>query len=541
MKGESMNKYKMLFVFIITLYSLLPALLYSQSVDTAWVRFYKGPGNGWDKSYALTVDNTGNVYVTGTSYGNSWDCATVKYSPTGESLWARRYDGPAQGEDELYAIACDYTGNVYVTGGSADSVNYWDCVTIKYNSAGATQWIARYDGIGHDDDWANDIVLDGAGNVYITGTSVSTWPTFNIVTIKYNTAGVEQWVKRYSGTAGTINEAYAIERDNLDNIYVSGTKNRVNGPYSSDIITIKYNSNGDTLWTRTYAGPNPAGLEEAYDLVVDNSHNVYITGKTSSNGDDCITIKYNSAGETAWVRTYNGTASYGDYGAAIALDGSNNVFVAGMCNDTIGSTDCLLIKYNTSGQTLWTRNYNYTGSRPDWANDVAVDGSGNAYITGMTNAGSATTNCDFLTVKFNSTGIVEWVKRYNHSVNEDDEAFDIALDNSGNVYVTGAAGNGAWATIKYVQGSEIEENSPVNQLNLPRKIYPNPAKTYFTVRIPQSVDRSEVKVIDVTGKIVKSEELKGKSNRFSLDGIKNGIYFVKVNDEIMKEKLVVTK
>jgi hypothetical protein len=86
-----------------------------------------------------------------------------------------------------------------------------------------------------------------------------------------------------------------------------------------------------------------------------------------------------------------------------------------------------------------------------------------------------------------------------------------------------------------------QEHSAHYAPNLMFDIYPNPTKTYFTIRLPQPADRSEIKIFDVNGKIVKSEELKGKNNRVSLNGIKNGVYFVKVGNEMLKEKLVVTK
>jgi ABC-type phosphate/phosphonate transport system substrate-binding protein len=80
-----MSKYKMLFVFVTALCSLIPALLFGQ-VDTAWVRRYNGPGNSTDGAYAMAVDGAGNVYITGGSYSGSatfGDYATIKYVQTG--------------------------------------------------------------------------------------------------------------------------------------------------------------------------------------------------------------------------------------------------------------------------------------------------------------------------------------------------------------------------------------------------------------------------------------------------------------------------
>jgi hypothetical protein len=90
-------------------------------------------------------------------------------------------------------------------------------------------------------------------------------------------------------------------------------------------------------------------------------------------------------------------------------------------------------------------------------------------------------------------------------------------------------------------GCEDISNTPINRNYI---IYPNPARTYFNIRLPFSADRSEIKIFDVSGKVVK-EILRSAQNdnaiRVPLNGIKNGVYFVKVGDEIVKEKLVVTK
>src|SRR5574341_2530523 len=99
------------------LLSYFPALA---QVDTAWVRRYNGRGNGVDSATALAVDDSGNVYVTGGSFGNGTflDYATIKYGSNGNILWVRTYDGPASGDDIATAIEVDGKGNVYVTGTS---------------------------------------------------------------------------------------------------------------------------------------------------------------------------------------------------------------------------------------------------------------------------------------------------------------------------------------------------------------------------------------------------------------------------------------
>jgi len=142
--------------------------------------------DSWDGAGAIAVDAAGNVYVTGTSYGSgTWaDYATIKYNASGVQQWVARYNGPGNDWDAPRDIAVDAAGNVYVTGQSVGSGTSADYATIKYNASGVEQCVARYNGPENSSDYAVAIAVDGAGNVYVTGTSEgSSWSVFT--TIKY--------------------------------------------------------------------------------------------------------------------------------------------------------------------------------------------------------------------------------------------------------------------------------------------------------------------------------------------------------------------
>jgi predicted house-cleaning NTP pyrophosphatase (Maf/HAM1 superfamily) len=164
----------------------LPALA-ETIVDTAWVRTYNGPGNSNDNATAIAIDGSGNVYVTGSSWDNATleDYATIKYFPNGDTAWVRRYNGSGDNSDGASAVAVDGSGNVYVTGGSVGSGPGQDYATIKYYANGDTAWVRRYNGPGNDHDVSGAIVLDGYGNVYVTGGSVGSGPGQDFATIKY--------------------------------------------------------------------------------------------------------------------------------------------------------------------------------------------------------------------------------------------------------------------------------------------------------------------------------------------------------------------
>jgi len=375
----------------------LPALA-DTIVDTAWVRTYNGQGDSSDQATAIAVDGSGNVYVTGRSVssGTDWDYATIKYDPDGDTAWLRRYDGPANSVDWALAIAIDGSGNVYVTGKSYSSGTDFDYATIKYYPDGDTAWLRRYDGPGNSVDYASAIAVDGSGNVYVTGGIQVSGSGGDYATIKYDSDGDTVWVRTYSGSGNSDDVASAIAVDGSGNVYVTGGSN-VSG-YYYDYATIKYYPNGDIAWVRRYgSGSTYTG---AYAIAVDGSGNVYVTGYSagSGTGTDYATIKYYPNGDTAWLRRYDGPANSWDGAFAIAVDDSDNVYVTGYSYDSLTSNDYATIKYYPDGDTAWIIRYNGSGNGSDGASAIAVDGSGNVYVTGWSY--SSGTDWDYATIKY---------------------------------------------------------------------------------------------------------------------------------------------
>ena len=437
---------------------LSPVEAFAQSVDTAWVRRYNGPGNSVDYASALEVDNSGNVYVTGYSEGSGTgtDYLTIKYDPQGNQIWEQRYSGAGNYDDYAVAISIDASGNIYVTGWSSYDISpYSDYVTIKYYPDGDTAWVRRYNGPGNFNDKAYAIDIDSSGNVYVTGYSYGSGTFNDYTTIKYYTDGVVAWVKRYNGSGNLNDEAYAIDVDNSGSVYVTGRS--FGSGTSYDYATIKYYPNGDTAWTRRYNGSGNSG-DEARAIAVVGSGNVYVTGYSSGSGtyNDCTTLKYYPDGDTAWVRRYNGPANDYDRANALVLDISGNIYVTGRSWGSGTSDDYVTLMYYPNGDTAWVRRYNGPGDFSDEALALAVDTSGRVYATGYSSQFSSSPfNLDYATLKFDSDGTTAWVKRYNGDSDQDDYAQALALDGPGSVYVTGySLGSGTdydYATIKYVQ------------------------------------------------------------------------------------------
>lgn len=222
---------------------------YQNNGKKAWAKTFNGPRNHYDEGLSLTVDETGGVYVTGLTFGATdemykYDYATVKYDHKGNHLWAAFYNGPANSLDFATSVAVDASHNVFVTGQSAGVSN--DYATIKYDADGNEIWVNRYNGPGNGGDEAAWVTLDRQGSVYVTGRSMGADTYYDFATIKYNSAGVEQWVARYNGPGNGFDapafggSAHPIAVDGLGNVYVTGFSQRIGADVLLDHTTIKY-------------------------------------------------------------------------------------------------------------------------------------------------------------------------------------------------------------------------------------------------------------------------------------------------------------
>ncbi|MEI6949683.1 SBBP repeat-containing protein [Paraflavisolibacter sp. H34] len=430
---------------------------YNNAGVQQWVKRYNGPGNWYDAADALAVDGNGNVYVAGDSWGTGTgnDYATLKYNAAGTQLWAKRESGTGNGKENAAAIAGDASGNVWVTGsGSLKNDKYnepaADYLTIWYNADGSRKWEKRYNGPADDDDQATALAADASGNVYVTGLSYGSATGYDYATIKYGNDGSQKWATRYSGSGNFPDEANAIAVDAAGNVYVTGSSE--SSATGKDFATIKYNAAGVQQWVKKYNGS--ANLpDEASALAVDASGNVYVTGysKGSASDSDYVTIKYNAAGVQQWLARYNGPGNKLDFAHALRVDASGNVYVTGFSQGSTSGGDYATIKYNAAGVQQWVARYNGPGNKADEANALRVDASGNVYVTGLSQG--STSGGDYATIKYNAAGVQQWAARYNGPKNLSDGATDLALDASGNVYVTGfSQGSGMdndYATIKY--------------------------------------------------------------------------------------------
>ena len=360
---------------------------YRPNGDTAWARTYNGPGNDLDMAHAVAVDSAGNVFVTGQSQGSGTggDFATIKYDSLGTSLWVSRYNSPNDTDDRAYGIALDRTGDCYVTGWSLSPVSGPDYLTVKYGPGGDTLWSRRYDGGSNGDDEAGAVVVDSAGNAYVTG---GNFDDSYIATVKYSPSGTQLWATQVPGWA----EAIAL--GSSGKVYVTGGCNSPTG--AEDFLTVAYDAvSGDTAWTATYDGPAHDN-DNAEAVAVGASGRIYVTGYSTRDtvdwNQDFLTISYEPTGDTAWVRrvleSYPGET---DYAEAIALDGAERVYVCGYSQDSVNSL--MAVSYDADGAWRWLARYIGPGGGGGEWTTVNTFGSNAVYFAGYSYGDASMADC----------------------------------------------------------------------------------------------------------------------------------------------------
>src|SRR2546427_3951695 len=381
-----------------------------------WSARYRGPGevvtNGFgsavgmeDTAFALAIDDLGNIYVTGFSSKSNTggDYAAVKYGPSGNQIWAARYNGPSDNPDMATAIALDGLGNVYVTGYSYlySNVNNEvihadnDYLTVKFDNAGNLLWAVRFD--TGTNDFAYALAVDQSGNAYVTGSSG---------TLKYSTDGVLLWA---NGCRGETLKLSSL----ADAILVAS---------AGSCGLTKLDANGNSLWTTTIPAVPP--FNESGVLAVDQQTNVFVAG-TDSQGQ-LETVRFDQDGNRVWTATNNGSS----YPTGLVLDSAGNVIVSG---------DYSTLKYDPDGNLLW--------SQPSlgYAEGLTVDRVGNVYVCGYMNRTLSPRNgyeATAAVLKYDTDGNLLWVGRYDNPFKGYNVATAIALDQDENVCVTGFSAYG---------------------------------------------------------------------------------------------------
>jgi hypothetical protein len=395
--------------------------------------------------------------------------------------WARRAGGTEA--DAASRIRVDGSGNSYVTGifrGTATfggttltSSGSTDIFIAKYDASGNVLW-ARQAG-GQNIDASKNIAVDVSGNSYITGefqgsatfgsNTLTSSGNYDLFIAKYDASGNVLWARQSEGAGLEMGRGIAVDRSS--NCYITGyfdgsatfgsTTLTSSGSY--DVFIAKYDATGNFQWA---ARAGSSGEDYGRNIALDGSGNSYITGTfrdlasfgnttlTSSGAEDIFIARYDASGNVLWAKRAGGINK--DAANGIAVDGSGNSYITGefQGNGTFGSItltttssqpDIFIARYDVSGNVLWAKQAG--GNSGDYGRNIAVDGSGNSYITGEFEVSASFGNTtltssdgvDIFVAKYNASGNVLWTKRAGGNLEE--RASGIDLDGSGNTYISG--------------------------------------------------------------------------------------------------------
>lgn len=497
--------------------SLQVNIVYPQ-IYQQWEKTVNGSINNEDYFTESALDDSGNVYLTGTIYNSPTgrDIIFRKYNSAGQMLWQHDYssitpDGHDAGVSILYE-----NGFVYVTGDVETALNVKDIIVIKRDAVtGNLIWSKTFNGAGNSNDHVSSLTLDNAGNVYIIGMSRNTTTDFDILIVKYNSSGGLQW--DFTGGGNGFDRGIDIKTDNSGNVFACGTD--VHSNVFSEMVTLKFQPDG-TQMMQEYLDNGIDSNDAASKIEIDALGNVYTAGsvETLNQGQNIAIVKYNPAGVQQWVRYYNGASNGNESVRDMKIDVAGNIYLTGYSFSSVSNLDYITIKYNPAGTLQWAARYigDYLAG-DNVATSLELDSEGNVYVTGGSREYAS--GSDITTLKYDPSGSMVWVMKKNGNVNSSyqENGRCLSVDNINNVFVGGVNDASDGIIIKYVQapigiqpiGNEIPEKYSLSQN------YPNPFNPSTTIRfaLPEG-NLTTVKVYDIKG-----AEVKELANEFLYAGL----------------------
>jgi hypothetical protein len=512
-------------------------------------------GTGTDYGMTIAVDGSGRIFIGG-YFGGTADMdpgsGTVNLVAPGSvsnAFWgaydasgAYRFAGQlgtysnSGMSSYVYDVAADGSGNVFVIGkffGTIDvdpgaatstltSTGNADVFLAKYSASGGLVFAHRFGGTNEDIGYG--LVLDGSGNVYVTGSfrgtvdfdpgagtqSLTSAGWSDMFFAKYSASGNYVFAFRM-GAASQYLYGRKISLDGNGNIYVAGTftstvdfdpgagtTNLVSAG-SADVFFNKYDANGGFVYAKRIGGTN---YDELKGLAVDASGTVHLSGNFSgtadfdpgastfnlssnNNSSDIFFAKYDASGNYVFAHRI-GSYDYDEAGE-IDADPTGNIYLTGSFNGNnvdfnpgaaynglygSGSSDAFFAKYNSSGEYIFA--YALGSTTDDYGIDVQADVSGNVYITGTFkgyadfNPGAAYVslssgggNADIFFAKYNASGNYVYAKQL-ISFNNEPANVAIAVDGNGHVYLTGSLASMA----DFEPGTAVSENQPTGDADI---------------------------------------------------------------------------
>jgi len=331
-------------------------------------------------------------------------CVSTAIAEPGDTLWTRRYGGTAT--DLGYSVQQTADGG-FVIAGQTDSfgAGYWDVYVLKTDADGDTLWTRTYG--GYDWDEARSVQQTTEGGYIITGYSNSFGGGYgDLYLVKTDANGDTLWTRTYGGPETEYGRS--VQQTSDGGYIVSGNTNSW-GAGNADVWLLKTDANGDTLWTRIYGGYN---TDVGYSVQETTDGGYIVGGSTWSFGAglyDLYLLKTDANGDTLWTHTYGGSEC--DEGYAVQQTTDGGYIIAGYTESFgAGSYDLYLVKTDANGDTLWTRTYGGIGGDIGYSGQQTIDGG--YVITGTSKSFGGGKNPDAYLVKTDANGDTLWTRVY---------------------------------------------------------------------------------------------------------------------------------
>ncbi|MBL9106235.1 MAG: hypothetical protein JNL82_35255 [Myxococcales bacterium] len=353
-----------------------------QSGSELWTEYYGGEDAGNARARGVAIDPSGNVVVVGQEFvvGQNANVWVRKYTPDGDVLWSRAWDGPSSGDDIAHAVAIDQAnGEIVLTGEQYQAGEGADIFVARLAPDGETMWQITNPGNGFGDVGLG-VAIDPEGKIAVTGSEYKGIGLDNVWTRLMQSDGAEIWTDVFDANLG--NDRGNAVAFNLDgDVVVAGS---IYVPIGlADLWLRKYSkADGKVIWTRS--SDHMAGNDMWHAIAIDSDGEIGLVGEVYEVAglSAIIAAKYNASGSKLWINYQDSDGGDNDIGHGVAFSADGSLVAVGEEYTANDFARAWVRKYDSTGAELWTQIHDGQDSGNDIAWAVAVDAAGHVYAAG---------------------------------------------------------------------------------------------------------------------------------------------------------------
>lgn len=469
-------------------------------------------------------DKNSNAFIGGLLHSNniSWP-ALLKLNSSGQLLVIDTISPGTSGQG-VTGLAYDDQEMIYASGDLA-GLNPTMFLS-KYDTSGNQRWLQRFYTSDSTEILSKKIKYNSNGSIYAMGLSSDSLYNFHLQVMKLDTSG--NLLQRFSDSSNFIS-SYPVDFEVGQNGYLYClTQSLLSGTGSVDICILAYNQNGQLIWTKSFDGISHA-FDVPSDLHLDTQNNLIVTGylQNSISGNNCMIVKLDSLGNTIWYNTYSLSGSF-----KFRIDENNFLYMVGSDSSALVYSNGLS-KFDSSGNLLFTQNYIFSGYSDVDIQAITIDDSANVYFTGT--GFSFNSVYDIITCKADSSLNLIWSDTFDPGNSLGEVPDDMILTADKTVYVAGfsnydqISNTANLCLIKYSQDLLNDANEIPAYTAL--SVFPNPGEGNFTIHTASEYQLPEVNVYDTKGMLVFSSLIAAIDKHIvPITGVNlsSGLYLIRV-------------